>query len=217
MVTRLKPAKVAEGATVLPDTRPNDLVPHDTIIYFAGQLAKSYAEQRKAQKAYQMVRKQFKNSGVTLRTFDLVESFSEQDDPEALLDFLREVQHIAAAFLMPVGTQFKMFEGPGSPLEAAERAEKEGYNRGLMGLSPDTQAYSPESALGQAHTKGWYAGQAKLAQKFEAHNEKVRQEEADKAAAAAAKKAKADERAAKKAAKDGEPAVPKTEDGDTVQ
>mgnify|MGYP001455904144 CR=1 FL=1 len=202
--------------TVLPDkTQPtgdNRFVPADTLIYFAGQLREADRERRAAAKKYEGVRKAFKNTGVTLRVFDLVSDLAEQDDPDAFEKFFDEATHVAQAFaIAPPGTQLSLMD----MLNDVEKAKKQGYNRGLQGDNPDTQAYPENTELGQAHLDGWNDGQVVRQREFLNHNERARQEEAAAAEKKAAATKRKEEREAKKAAKEGR-SVPTNDDGETV-
>lgn len=217
MVETLRPASRADDK-ILPDkSGDNRFVSHNTIIWFAGQLRDAKREQRAATKKLSGLRKQFKNTGITLGVFDLVSDLAEQDDPDAFEKFFEEATHVAQAFgAVPPGTQLSFFDGPGSAASELETAKKKGFNRGLQGDNPDTQAYPENTELGQAHLAGWNEGQAVLQKEFEAHNKRQAELEAEKAEKKAAdekrKAAKAQARADKAAKK-----VPKTDDGETVQ
>lgn len=215
---QLKIPKAGEGETIHREpVKSNEFCAADTMLFHAGQLAKTFAAKQLHNRAHSKARALFKNSGVGLKWFDIIDDISQQDDPlEAFDRAMREMFHIANVFIgLPPGTQVDLFAGPASALADMERAETMGHNRGLMGLSPDEQAYPPNTPLGQKHLEGWYAGQAKLKQQFEAHNERERQAEAEK-------KAKADEAAKRKAEREAKAAekagrtVPKTEGGETV-
>ena len=215
---QLKIPKAGEGETIHREpVKSNEFCDADTMLFHAGQLAKTAAAKLIANRAHSKARALFKNSGVTLANFDLIDNISKQEDPaEALDKMLREVLHMATVFIgVPKGTQVDLFNGPSSVTGDMDRAYTMGHNRGLMGLSPDDQAYQENTPLGQEHLRGWYAGQGKLKAQFEAHNERERQAEAEK-------KAKADEAAKRKADREAKAAekagrtVPKTEDGETV-
>lgn len=214
----LKIPKAGEGETIHREpVKSNEFCDADTMLFHAGQLAKTFAAKQLAVRAHSKARALFKNSGVSLKWFDIIDDISEQEDPmEAFDRAIREMCHIANVFIgLPPGTQVDFFKGAGSVTADMERAYTMGHNRGLMGLSPDDQAYQENTPLGQEHLRGWYAGQDKLKAQFEAHNERERQAEA-------AKKAKADEAAKRKADREAKAAekagrtVPKTEDGETV-
>lgn len=220
MVASLKPPP--RGAdTVLPDqTQPaanNRFVALDQILFFAGRLAQTGAAKRAANKAHDAVRKQFKNAGQSMGVFDLVLKMSEQEDSNALMTFIEELLHVAQAFdMLPAGTQADFFTGKGNAVDAREKAYSAGRMLGVMGKNVDSQAYPPETDLGQEHLRGWHDGQAVLKKQFLDHNERERQAEAEK-------KAQADEAAKRKADKDAKAAekagraVPKNDEGDTVQ
>lgn len=176
------------NATESDDFASNRHVSPDTIIYFAGKLAEAAAEKRLAAKAYSTLRKEFKETGLTLGVFDTVVRLVEQDDPDAVGSFVDEFLHIAQAFSMiPPGTQLNFFDGAGSAVDERERARKDGEIRGLMGKNPDEQRYQPGSDLHQEHMAGWHDGQGRLQQQFIAHNERLRREKEEREA----KKAKA--------------------------
>lgn len=216
---QLKIPKAGEGETIHREpVKSNEFCDADTMLFHAGQLAKTFAAKQLANRAHSKARALFKNSGVTLANFDIIDRIAEQDDPvEALDKMLREMLHIATVFIgVPKGTQIDLFNGPSSVAGDMNRAYDMGHNRGLMGLSPDDQAYQENTPLGQEHLKGWYAGQAKLKAQFEVHNERERQAEAEKKAKAEdAAKRKAEREA--KAAEEAGRTVPKTEGGETVQ
>lgn len=214
MVARLKPQPDTRTVHHVPQPASNRFVDIDTILFFFGQLREKSAAKRAAAKAEQGVRKQFKNAGVSLNVYDVVVNLSELDDPDAIQKWLDEFLHIASAFqTVPVGTQFNIFEGAGSAVDANEKAFKTGHMRGVSGQQPDTQAYPENTPLGQEHMRGWYEGQEVLKQRFMDMNAAAQQEEAEKKAAAEEKAKKKAEREAK--ANGAE--TPKTADGETVQ
>jgi hypothetical protein len=196
---QLKPSSRKDDK-VLPAITSNSLTDIDTILYFAGKLQQTSAAKKLASKAHDLNRKHLKNAGVTMQVFDVAVKLSELDDPEAISAYIKELLHIAGAFSAPIGTQITLFDGPASALSAVDQSEKEGYQRGLMGLNIDDQKYHVNTDLGRAHEAGWSRGQKVLQDKFVAQNEKIRQEEVEKQAAADEKAKKKVERAAKKIA-----------------
>lgn len=197
---QLKPSS-RKADKVLPAViTSNSLTDIDTILYFAGKLQQTSAAKKLASKAHDLNRKHLKNAGVTMQVFDVAVQLSELDDPEAISAYIKELLHIASAFSAPIGTQITLFDGPASALSAVDQAEKDGYTRGLMGLNIDDQKYHVNTDLGRSHEAGWGRGQKVLQDKFVAMNEKVRQDEVEKQAAADEMAKKKAERAAKKIA-----------------
>ncbi len=197
---------------VLPDktAADNRFVALDQIIYFSGKIAEAQKVQKAATKVVRTLRKQFDNTGVSMEIFDVMTKLRAKDNPEkAIAAFIDELLHFGKAFaLVPKGTQVDFFTGGGNAADANDKAFMTGRIRGLMGLSPDDQAYSPESDLGQEHLRGWHEGQRVLAEQFQAHNEAMAAEEKQKAEKAEALAKKKAEKAAK--------SVPKTDTGETV-
>ena len=213
---QLKPSS-RKGDKVLPAVvASNSLTDIDTLLFFAGKLRQTAAAKKLAAKAHDLNRKHLKNAGTTMQTFDIAIRLSELDEPDAISKFIKELVHIAGAFNAPIGTQITLFDGPASALTAIDQAEKDGYMRSLMGLNIDDQKYHVNTDLGRAHEAGWGRGQKALQDKFVEFNEKVRQEEVEKQAAADEKEMKKAERAAKK---EGEAVrtVPTTTEGDVIQ
>lgn len=196
--------------------KSNEFPDFDAILFHAGRLAETFKARKEASQAHSKARAIFKSTGVSIGIFDLVEGFSEQEDPKAAIDkFIREALHIAAAFaIVPVGQQVDLFQGPANPLGAMEKAYKDGRARGVMGLSPDDQAYQANTELGQEHLRGWNDGQEVLQERFLAMNKQAAEEEAKKKAKSDAAAKKREDRLAK-AKGAGEP--PKTEEGQTEQ
>jgi hypothetical protein len=214
MVKSLKPTKEDGKVYRAPVPPPNQFPDFDTILYFAGRLAITGKAKREASKAHDMVRKQFKNGGVTLKVFDTVSGIIETSGIDGLMDFLKEFDHIAKAYNAPPNTQLKFFDGPTAVLSLAEQAKKRGHMLGVMGANPDTQAYPENTDLGREHLAGWHDGQKVQQERFLSINEKQRQEEAEKKAAADAEAKKKADKEAK--AKGEEVRTPKTETGETV-
>lgn len=197
----------------------------ETLLIFAGRLADARAKTAAARKEEGAIRKMMINAGVVMKVYNLVEECLDEG-PEAIFARLSDFQYYAQAFSLPIGTQMSLFENPtdapgNSHEEQLKKAEENGYQRGLLGASPDDQAYQPNTDLGQAHMNGWHKGQKVLLDRFTEINERTKteeeakadekakkqQEKADKAAAAEAKaKEKADAKAArdKKKAEDAE-------------
>lgn len=173
---------------------PNSLPDHDAILFHAGRMAETFKAKQVATKAHTKARTLFKNTGITMRIFDLVEDLSQQDDPKAAIDkFVREMVHVAGAFaIVPAATQIDLFNGVNSAVEARDKAFADGRVRGIMGLALDEQAYHTNTDLGQEHLRGWDEGQKVLRDRFVAMNEMIREQDA-------AAQAKADEKAARKA------------------
>lgn len=199
--------------TVLPDqtqaTGDNRFVPASTIIYFAGRLREAERDRKAANKKYSGIRKQFKNTGVSLGIFDTVSRLAELDDPDAFEKYFDEASHIAKAFaIAPPGTQLSLEDF----LSDVEQAKKKGFIRGMQGDDPDRQAYPENTELGQAHIEGWNEAQAERRAQFVAENKAKAEQEKAEADRKAALAAKAEARAAKKADK-----VPTNTDGETVQ
>lgn len=212
----LKIPKTGDGETIHREPlKSNRFVDRDTILFFYGQLEEKSAAKRAAAKAEAAVRKQFKNTGITLNVYDTIVRLSEQDDSDAVQKFFDEFVYLADVFAQPVGAQLGLFEGAGNAKDAREKAYQSGHDLGLRGKNMDEQAYPTNSDLGQEHYRGWNDGQEKLRQKFVHTAEANRQAEAEK-------KAKADEAAKRRAEREAKAAekagrsVPKTEDGETV-
>ena len=217
MVERLHPVSGKDDIVHKDLSRKSNEFPDfDAILFHAGRLAETFKVKQEATRAHTKARNIFKATGITIATFDMVERIAEQEDPKAALDkYVREMLHIAAAFaVVPVGRQVDLFDGAASVLGDMEKAYSEGRARGIMGLSPDDQAYNPGTDLGNEHLRGYNDGQEVLQQRFLAMNAQAAEEDAKKKAEVEAKAKKRQERLDKgKSA--GEP--PKTEVGETEQ
>lgn len=162
-------------------------------LFFAGQIDAADEKVKAAQKFRKSVRSQAKLAGIDLEQLDKARKERDREDGTTL-NQLRSFQTYCGWFGLPLGQQMQLFDMPqkkGAHSQEAvlKKARDSGYERGLMGLQPDEQAYPPMTPEGQEHAAGWGEGQKINHEKFLRLNEKISEQEAAKAAKRAAKKA----------------------------
>lgn len=214
MVTQLKPASEKDDVIRKDLTQKSNSLPDpDVVLFFAGRLVEAEEKKKDASAVVTGIKKQMISAGIQQQAFALVAK-AVSEGSGAIFEMMRQVQHIAKAFALPIGKQMSLFENPaentdGSSLEGLlDQARTEGRMLGLMGKSPDEQKWTPNQPAGHAHYEGWTAGQEELQRRFIAMNQQQAQEAAEKQAADDAK-------AKKKADKEAKSA--KTAEGETVQ
>lgn len=184
---RIKPDLTAEKHG---DNGPSN----DDILFFRGQFISHKEKIKEAQALNKKMRQAAKNRGIDVMELDwLIKVADQEDDTE--LERLRTRKKYAQAAGLPLGWQMDLFDSPGNdngraPAEALiEKAKRDGYERGVMGLFPDEQAYPPALPEGQEHMRGWNDGQQVNFEKLRKLNDDIA---AEKEAKEAKKQAKAD-------------------------
>lgn len=161
----------------------------EDVLFFAGQLRSADEAIKEARDARKKLRQAAKNRGIELKILDWTIAIEDGED-DTILDDLKTLKTYATYLSLPIGHQLTLFDVP-QPGKAAgnglaEKARLSGYKRGVMGLSPDEEAYPPMTEEGQEHLAGWHDGQKVNHDKFL----KLNEERAAEAAAKEAKKAK---------------------------
>ena len=156
-------------------------------------------------------RSRAKNMGLNLKQFDAAIAEREREDGTTFGNF-QDFKKYAEWFDLPIAKQIHVSDKPAA--EDAEdlmkKAYQDGYDRGVMALDPDWQAYPKGTQESESHLQGIVAGQKVNLEKFEAHNAQMAQmqEQEDKV--------KAKQKAAKKkAAEDAAAASAKPEESPT--
>lgn len=166
----------------------------DDLLFFAGQFRLGKEKIKEAQTANKKVRQAAKLRGIEVQILDHVMQIAEEED-DTEIDRLRTFKTYAQAFDLPIGSQLDLFGAPavgnGKPPADAliERAKRDGYERGLMGQSPNDDAYPPMTEEGQAHLARWHDGQAVNHEKFLKLNDDIRAKDAAKEEKGRAKEA----------------------------
>lgn len=157
-------------------------------LFMMGQFIAAKEKIKEAQRANKRLRRRATNMGFNLTEFDRAIAEREHED-NTTLDNLRDFKRYCEFFGLPIGTQLDFLDKPKAARNGKieERARKDGYERGVMGKSPDEQAYPPMTAEGQAHMEGWHSGQRINLDKFAKLSEEFSAEEAARKAKAAKK------------------------------
>lgn len=191
---------MARTAKIEPDKRKEKPLPdlsagtqsneptRDDALFMMGQFIAAKDKIKEAQRLNKRIRQRAKNMGFNLTEFDRAIVERERQDTTTL-DNLRDFKKYCEFFDLPIGYQFDLLDKPKAAKngDVEARAERDGYERGIMGKSPDDQAYPPMTPEGQAHMKGWHSGQKVNLDKFVKLNEEFAAEEAAKKAKAAKK------------------------------
>lgn len=199
-----KRAKIDHKTKVLPDISgtsaamgSNSGPTREELLFYIGQSDGADEKIKAAQKFKKSVRQQAKLSGIDVEQMDRARKERDLNDGTTIHQ-LRTFQTYCAHLDLPIGAQIELFDAPqqkGAHSQEAvlKKARRTGYERGLMGLQPDEQAYPPMTEEGGEHAAGWGEGQKINHDKFLKLNEDIAWAEAAKAAKRAAKKSKDDD------------------------
>ena len=113
MVQALKPSSDKDDV-VHPDlTQPksNSLTDPDVILFFAGHLADAEEKKKAAAKVVGNIKKQMISAGIPQNAYAIVLKAADEG-PDAIFEMMRQVQHIANVFALPIGKQLTLFENP---------------------------------------------------------------------------------------------------------
>lgn len=156
----------------------------EEFLFMVGQIARANEALKAARDAKKKLRSHFKLRGVDLEQMDLAIAEKEREDGTTV-DNLRTFKRYCEFLGLPIGSQMQLFDSPQgngvSHETILKKAYADGYERGVMGKNPDTQAYPEMMPEGQEHMRGWSDGQDVLKAKFVRLSEAMAAEEKAKA------------------------------------
>jgi len=164
--TLTKP-KAGSRRKVLPDQTPTNSPPAtnkmdaESFLVWVGKLKRDNAEVENARKRRVKSRRLAKNAGMDMAVLDWVLKDLDTDPDIVLQRMATRKQY--SEWLDAPGKQYSLFDLPNSAMlshkEREEKAARAGYAAGLMGDTPDAQAYPIDHEFNQIYMEQWHAGQ----------------------------------------------------------
>jgi len=156
----------------------------------------AFAEQaiRQAKEAIAVIYKEANQHGFSKKDFDEVKKLQGAEGEKVKKAAIVRSLRIARWLGMDLGAQLDMFEQD-ERVPAADRCYEEGKTMAMSGQSLKTD-HAPETEQYRETVRGWHDGQAIISRGFKKLHPAVAEDEADKAAKAAARKAEQDKDAA---------------------
>jgi len=158
-VTQLRPPK-AEAISNAPD--------RESFHYHLGVIIQKRATVDVHRKHLKEARRQAQDAGINLADLDRVIKMREEEPETVAESISRLAQYAAWAGLAP-GVQGDLFKDAAPALDAIAKAEDEGYQDGLEGVTAAGDRYDAASDMGQARMRGWNRGQDVLKSRFAAN------------------------------------------------
>lgn len=160
-----------------------------------GRIAKAKAALEGPKKALKAARREAQDAGINLKDLDEMISMREQEPETVKATILRKATYASWMGISPGVVQGDLFAHADKEETDTEKAEREGYEDGLEGVTAKGDRYDTSNPAGKARMKGWHKGQEVLRRHMESAmmEKKQKEKEAKAKAKAKAKKAEPDE------------------------
>lgn len=160
-----------------------------------GRIKKAQAAVDAVKKTLKTARREAQDAGINLRDMDEMLRMQDQEPETVKSTILRKATYASWMGISPGVVQGDLFAHADKEETDTEKAEREGYEDGLEGVTAKGDRYDTSNPAGKARMKGWHKGQEVLRRHMETAmmEKKQKEKEAKAKAKAKAKKAEPDE------------------------
>lgn len=157
-----------------------------------GRIAKAKAAVEAAKKPLKAARREAQDAGINLRDLDEMIAMREQEPETVKATILRKATYASWMGISPGVVQGDLFAHADAEESDVQKAEREGYEDGLEGVTAKGDRYDTSNPIGKARLKGWNKGQEVLRRHLEEAMMAKKQKEKEAKAKAKAKAKKAE-------------------------
>lgn len=160
-----------------------------------GLVKKAQAAVDAVKKGLKKARREAQDAGINLKDMDEMIRMSDQEPETVKATILRKATYASWMGISPGVVQGDLFAHADAEESDVQKAEREGYEDGLEGVTAKGDRYDTSNPIGKARLKGWNKGQEVLRRHLEEAMmaKKQKEKEAKAKAKAKAKKAEPDE------------------------
>lgn len=160
-----------------------------------GLVKKAQAAVDAVKKTLKTARREAQDAGINLKDMDEMIRMSDQEPETVKATILRKATYASWMGISPGVVQGDLFAHADAEESDVQKAEREGYEDGLEGVTAKGDRYDTSNPIGKARLKGWNKGQEVLRRHLEEAMmaKKQKEKEAKAKAKAKAKKAEPDE------------------------
>lgn len=160
-----------------------------------GRIKKAQAAVDAVKKGLKKARREAQDAGINLRDMDEMLRMQDQEPETVKATILRKATYASWMGISPGVVQGDLFAHADAEESDVQKAEREGYEDGLEGVTAKGDRYDTSNPIGKARLKGWNKGQEVLRRHLEEAMmaKKQKEKEAKAKAKAKAKKAEPDE------------------------
>lgn len=160
-----------------------------------GLIKKAQAAVDAVKKTLKTARREAQDAGINLRDMDEMLRMQDQEPETVKATILRKATYASWMGISPGVVQGDLFAHADAEESDVQKAEREGYEDGLEGVTAKGDRYDTSNPIGKARLKGWNKGQEVLRRHLEEAMmaKKQKEKEAKAKARAKAKKAEPDE------------------------